>query len=374
MSKLFYVAEINLPSFRAYTIHVLKIVDAFTNTLKTQLIIPFSSKTYHYKKIKNDFLLTSKKKFQIINIFDKVFVSTMINRVCFGFKSALYLKTKANAIIITRSITTSLFLIFFKKKHILEIHQKFTRLSHFFFIFLNIIESKYIINIIFITRAIQNEYKNKNINFLVLPDGVNLKNFKYKIKIKKHIKNIYYIGSFYKGRGIEIIFKLAKFFANKNFFLYGHRDEYIPNNIKNIKNIKIYKFIKYNEVPRVAENADLFLMPYSLKEVKMNSEGKISNIAKYTSPIKMFEYLASGTPIVASNLPVLKEILIHNKNSLIVRNNSINNWVKSINLIDRNLSLRKLISQRAYETAKIHTWEKRAKRILDSIKVGIYKP
>ena len=88
----------------------------------------------------------------------------------------------------------------------------------------------------------------------------------------------------------------------------------------------------------------------------------------------MFEYLASGTPIIASNLPVLKEILIHNENSLIVRNNFINNWVKSINLIDRNLSLRKLISQRAYETAKIYTWDKRAKRILDSIKVGIYKP
>ena len=84
MKKVFYVAEINLPSFRAYTIHVLKIVDAFTNTLKTQLIIPFCSNNYHYKKIKNDFLLTSKKKFQIKNIFNKKFISSPINRVLFG--------------------------------------------------------------------------------------------------------------------------------------------------------------------------------------------------------------------------------------------------------------------------------------------------
>jgi len=71
--KLFYIAEINLPSFRAYTIHVLKIIDAFTNTLKTQLIIPFCSQNYNYKNIKKDFLLTSKKQFQIKNIFNQIF-------------------------------------------------------------------------------------------------------------------------------------------------------------------------------------------------------------------------------------------------------------------------------------------------------------
>ena len=188
MNKLFYVAEINLPSFRAYTIHVLKIVDAFTNTLKTQLIIPFCSKNYHYKKIKNDFLLTSKKRFQIKNIFNKKFISSPISRVLFGLKSALYLKKKDNIIIITRSISTSLFLILFKKKHILEIHQKFTRFSYLFFIFFNIIESKYIMKIIFITKATQNEYNNKNINFLILPDGVDLKNFSFNKNIKKRLK------------------------------------------------------------------------------------------------------------------------------------------------------------------------------------------
>ena len=133
--------------------------------------------------------------------------------------------------------------------------------------------------------------------------------------------------------------------------------------------MKIYKFIKYNKVPLVTKNADLFLMPYSLNEVRMNSEGEISNIAKYTSPIKMFEYLSSGTPIVASNLPVLKEILINNKNSIIVKNNSLKQWIKSINLIDKNFHLRKFISKRGYETAKLYTWKKRVKSILKSIKI-----
>ena len=31
--------------------------------------------------------------------------------------------------------------------------------------------------------------------------------------------------------------------------------------------------------------------------------------AKYTSPLKMFEYMASGCPIVAQNLPSFREVL-----------------------------------------------------------------
>ena len=56
--------------------------------------------------------------------------------------------------------------------------------------------------------------------------------------------------------------------------------------------------------------ADILLMPYSLNKVLTNSSGSSSNTAKYASPIKMFEYLASGRPILSSNLRVLKEILI----------------------------------------------------------------
>ena len=41
----------------------------------------------------------------------------------------------------------------------------------------------------------------------------------------------------------------------------------------------------------------------------LRSAGGVGNIAKYTSPLKLFDYMASGKLIIASNLNVFKEIL-----------------------------------------------------------------
>ena len=68
--NVFYIADFSLPNKSAYSLHVLKICDAFNeiNTYKINLLIPFIKKNYSSKKIKNDFLLKKKPK---INHFNK---------------------------------------------------------------------------------------------------------------------------------------------------------------------------------------------------------------------------------------------------------------------------------------------------------------
>ena len=39
---------------------------------------------------------------------------------------------------------------------------------------------------------------------------------------------------------------------------------------------------------------------------------------EFTSPLKLFEYMASGRPIVASDLPSLREVLADGRNALLV--------------------------------------------------------
>ena len=48
----------------------------------------------------------------------------------------------------------------------------------------------------------------KNEKYIILHDGCDLRDFEFKRK-KKKIKNIYYSGSFYRGRGVELIKQLA---------------------------------------------------------------------------------------------------------------------------------------------------------------------
>ena len=52
------------------------------------------------------------------------------------------------------------------------------------------------------------------------------------------------------------------------------------------------------------------------------SEGGGINISGYTSPLKLFEYMSHKKAIIASDLPVLKEVL-NNKNSVLVEHDNI---------------------------------------------------
>ena len=258
----------------------------------------------------------------------------------------------------------SFFLILFKKKHFLEIHHDLRGLTKFLFLNLNFISSKFIIKLIFITKSLQKYFNDYDIKSIVLADAVELKNFK-KVKLKSKVKNIMYIGSFYKGRGIDLILNIAQKLKNKNFLLYGKRkNDVIDVNYIKLKNVKIFDLIKYSKVPLNLIKADILLMPYSLTGVSINTLGN-DDTSKFASPIKMFEYLASGVPFISSDMSVLKEILLDKTNCIIAKDNSIEEWVKAIELLESNLILRKKIVRNALICASKNTWFLRTKAIVN---------
>ena len=113
LKSLCYVAEFFLPNNKAYTIHVVKMLNALNENLSAcELIIPYKDNKYNYNNLKENFNL-KKKKFFIKSIFHKKYQLTFLLRIIFAFKAALYIKTNKN--IITRSIMTSFFLVLFKK-------------------------------------------------------------------------------------------------------------------------------------------------------------------------------------------------------------------------------------------------------------------
>lgn len=361
IKKIFYIAEIHLPSSRAYTVHVLKMIDNLSYFSQiTELLIFNKNKNLSFSKLKEKFLLWSKKKI-IINSINKSNINNILNRILFGIKSAIYLKEK-NGLIITRSFYTSFFLIILKKKHFLEIHNNVYGFTRFIFLYLGFIESKFIINIIFISNNLAKIFNKYKISAIILPDGVETKDFKNKYKVKKKIKNITYVGSFYHGRGIDLILKIAQKLKKYNFHLYGKRNDDEIHNLHISSNIKIYDFIDYYKIPSILKSADLLLMPYSRTNVSINS--KNNNTVQFMSPLKMFEYLASGVPILSSNISVLNEILVNKHNSVIVKNNNPKNWINEIKKIDNSYKLRNYISSNQVKTAKNNSWFLRANKIV----------
>ena len=175
---------------------------------------------------------------------------------------------------------------------------------------------------------------------------------------EKKIKNTcVYVGSFFKGKGIEQIDRLAKKNPKINFHAYGDK-KYLGKK-KFSRNLKIFDHIQYSKIPIILSKYYVALMPY---QNKIKGKSSIS-IEKYMSPLKMFDYLSAGLITIASNLKVYKHILFNDYNCKLVKVNDDNAWSKTINEIFKNLKKYEFIKKNSLKTARKYTWEKRAKKI-----------
>ena len=91
-----------------------------------------------------------------------------------------------------------------------------------------------------------------------------------------------------------------------------------------------------------------------------------SPLAYYSSPLKLFEYLASGRPIIASDLPALREIL-NDKNSLFFKPDNSADLARAIKMLRSSQMLGYHLSQQGLADIKQYTWLKRAENILNFI-------
>ena len=355
--KIIYIAETSLTNKSAHSHHVIKMCDAFVQLQNNlTLLLPKVQKNFFFKKLRNKYLLNGEKDFIIKSILDHK-LRNFIFRIIFSLKVIRYIKKIKPDLILTRSIVSSFFLSLFKINHFLEIHSEMTSITKFLMLNLNFINSKYIIKIILISKALNNIYKIKKNRVLILHDGVDIKNFLFK-KPNIKIKNATYVGSFYKGRGIDLITNLANKFTKINFHLYGQE----KNHKKlRLKNIKIFNHIDYQKVPKILSKADLLLMPY---ENKVFIRHKSINTADYCSPLKMFDYLASGRIILSSKLAGICEVLKHNNNAIVINKYDPQTWIDEINNLLNNKYNLKKIRINSIKTAKKYQWKMRAEKIL----------
>ena len=79
-----------------------------------------------------------------------------------------------------------------------------------------------------------------------------------------------------------------------------------------------------------------------------------------TSPIKLFEYMASGTPVVASDLPALREILADGVNALLVPPDDPEALAQGLGRILDDEALARRLADRAWQDVRRYTWDARA--------------
>jgi len=128
-----------------------------------------------------------------------------------------------------------------------------------------------------------------------------------------------------------------------------------------LENVLFTGFVLNEQLPMYQAAADILLMPYG-KEIGISS-GK-GNSAMISSPMKMFEYLATGRAIVASELPVFHEVLDENT-AVFCSPDKANDWEGAVRGLLDNPQQREHLGKQARELAQKYSWTERANNILD---------
>jgi len=324
-----------------------------------------SSNIFNFYKIKTKFKFKKMKYFKKFPLGIKFYLFSILSIIeSIKFKPDIY---------ITRNFFTCFLLILLKKKTILELHHDLdteSRIVRFIVKNYNFFNSKHLVKLIAITNYVKyvyiSKYSTKSNKIIVLPSGSSIKeNYKYKINKKKI--NIGYFGSLYKSRGIDLIIKLASIDPENDYYIYGNKKQLkIPISKKTEKNLYLNEYVPYKKISKILLDMDLLLMPYTSS---ITVAGDVGDITKYTSPLKLFDYLSVGRPIICSNFNVLKEIITENKNAIFVKNyQNVFAWKKEITKLINKPEKMKIISKNNYKLSKKYSHSARALKILDIIK------
>lgn len=176
-----------------------------------------------------------------------------------------------------------------------------------------------------------------------------------------------YVGHLYEGKGVEIIEQIAPMCPWARFHVIGGTEEDIAYWKRRLQlvNVVMHGYKPYAETRKYQESFDVVLAPY---QDKVRVCGGLGDVAKWMSPLKIFEYMASGTAIVASDLSVLQEILRHEYTAILCAPRDIDDWAKQLRRLKEDEQLRLALGVNARnEFEEKYTWSKRAERLSAAI-------
>lgn len=174
-----------------------------------------------------------------------------------------------------------------------------------------------------------------------------------------------YIGHLYGGRGIGRIADMAKACPWATFSIVGGHESDIETwkaRFSDIQNLRFVGFVPPSQVGEYMKKCDVLLAPYE-RTVAVGGGG--GNTVEWMSPLKIFEYMSSGRPILCSDIPVLKEVLKHEKTAIFCDPESTEEWIMALDRLRNCAKLRTEIGEAAREelTAN-YTWKARAMKVI----------
>ena len=114
--------------------------------------------------------------------------------------------------------------------------------------------------------------------------------------------------------------------------------------------------VPHHEIPAVIASADLCVAPLGLND---------RNVTQGACPIKVLEYMAAGRPLLASNMPIVRELVREDVDGLLFSPNDPDDLARQANQLLKDMELSKRLAESAagYVREKF-TWHESQKKLL----------
>jgi len=378
--KIFYISQLTFPSPIAQSIYDMCVSETFSNLgYDTTLIVKNKFWARPPKNYDGNVwgFYGVEENFRIVKVF------SLPRDVNLFFRNALKKVDKINSLIFTQGVHTAKFFIERGHKVLLDRHGlmpggQMEQVRAF-------VNSPNFLGMSVITKTIFEDHMEKipelRNKIAVHPNGLRSEEYFAAAQAADRQKEqnprsefvAGYLGSFFPGKGVEVILKLAEICPDVKFHVYGGRKG--QNTLESVKktynvaelpsNFILKGLVPHCEVPNVIASFDVALLPNQPKVLI-----KTDDIGNWTSPMKMFEYMGTGRAIIASDIPVLREVLKDGYNSILVPPSNIKEWAKAVNNLRQDEKMRKEIAANAQKDIRgKYTWENRIRHIFKELNI-----
>lgn len=201
---------------------------------------------------------------------------------------------------------------------------------------------------------------------IVVPNASPIRIEKLKVKNEKinRKSRFLYLGVIRPYYDFKLLVDAFKIHSGKNpsfslhIYGYGDMEKEIQTYVNNHEKIFFHGKFRNDDIKKIVNfDSDVLVLPY-----------RKNSLANIGSPMKLFEYMSLGLPVLASNVGQLNDIIIDKYNGYLYDSDNINSLIDKMEYIAQNsLSSRNVGQQGLKDLLSKHTWEVRIKSMIDNL-------
>ena len=352
-----YVYPEPLPDRKARAISVLNTVRALSRSTPTTLI---------YEKSPAKAQIESKENLTVAPL-GKSLMGIRSNKI-FNYHLRRYLSRQNPDFLYLRHLKTAAYLLKHYRgpaKILFECHEIFSEtnpdiraLEEFVY--------EHSDGLIFINQTLQREIETafdiSQIPARVIDNGCSF-NLPFLSKDFSDLRSLVYIGNFYPWKGVDLLIDAMQYLPDMRLEIIGdgERREVLEAKIREQgldRRVTLHGYRPHNEVVEILRDALLTVIPNT-----------VSAYTRFSTPIKLYEYMAASTIVLSSDMPTVREIVEDGVNGFLFTTGDPRDLARTVEKI-RALAPETLsrIAYAAYQTSKNYTWEARGRKITEFLK------